>query len=113
LINGDASLNGANDGMMSWGEAQRQVYYSKLAGVVTPWRLGEYPARGVLLVESLKFKVLSPEGHDYLTKSNFESEKSIWARVLSMGVVGSATMTMAIVAAGAVALSLEIGKWKL
>jgi hypothetical protein len=96
-----------NDGMMDWREAERQVYYSKLAGLVTPWRLGEYPARGVLLVESLKFKVLSPEGHDYLTKSNFESEKSIWARVLSMGVVGSATMTMAIVLAGLVGIAFS------
>ena len=106
-----------NDGMsreqsslnepLTLNEAQRQVYYSKLAGVVTPWRLGEYPARGVLLVESLKFKVLSPEGHDYLTKSNFESEKSIWARVLSMGAVGSATMTIAIVMAGVVGIAFS------
>ena len=42
----------------------------------------------------------------------------IWPKVLSMGVVGSATMTFAIVLAGAGAialgaLSLEIGNWKL
>jgi hypothetical protein len=105
----DGMMECWNDGIsgLTFREAERQVYYSKLAGLVTPWRLGEYPARGVLLVESLKFKVLSPEGHDYLTKSNFESEKSIWARVLSMGVVGSATMTMAIVLAGLVGIAFS------
>ena len=36
---------------MSWHEAQRQVYYSKLAGLITPWRLGEYPARALLMNE--------------------------------------------------------------
>lgn len=61
---------------MSWSEAHRQVYYSKLAGLITPWRLGEYPARGLLM------------------------EKSQWGNVLSMGAVGSATMTAAIVIAG-------------
>ena len=65
-------------------EAQRQVYYSKLAGLITPWRLGEYPARGVLMSEG---------------------EPDVWSKVLSMGVVGSATMTAAIVLAGAVALA--------
>lgn len=103
-----------NDGMsreqsslnepLTLNEAQRQVYYSKLAGVVTPWRLGEYPARGVLLVESLKF--LSPPEND-LKVWKVESEKSIWARVLSMGVVGSATMTMAIVMAGVVGIAFS------
>ena len=74
---------------LTFKEAHRQVYYSKLAGIITPWRLGEYPARGLMM------------------------QQSEWGKVLSMGAVGSATMTMAIVAAGAVALSLEIGKWKL
>lgn len=80
-----------NAGMkeLTFKEAHRQVYYSKLAGIITPWRLGEYPARGLMM------------------------QQSEWGKVLSMGAVGSATMTMAIVAAGAVALSLEIGKWKL
>lgn len=80
-----------NEGMkeLTFKEAHRQVYYSKLAGIITPWRLGEYPARGLMM------------------------QQSEWGKVLSMGAVGSATMTMAIVAAGAVALSLEIGKWKL
>ena len=59
---------------MSWREAHRQVYYSKLAGVITPWRLGEYPARAVLRNE--------------------------WSQTLSMGAVGSATMTFAIILAG-------------
>ena len=52
LMNGDAALNGANDandGTMSFQEAQRQVYYSKLAGLITPWKLGEYPARALLM----------------------------------------------------------------
>lgn len=68
-------------------EAQRQVYYSKLAGLVTPWRLGEYPARALLMRRS-------PGGpHPPL------------ATVLSMGAVGSITMTAAIVFAGALALA--------
>lgn len=71
---------------MPFVEAQRQVYYSKLAGLITPWRLGEYPARGVLMSEG---------------------EPDIWSKVLSMGVVGSATMTAAIVLAGAVALAFS------
>ena len=94
LINGD---NDANDGMMNWREAHRQVYYSKLAGLITPWRLGEYPARGVLMSEGMK---------------ELKNEGDVWKKVLSMGAVGSATMTMAIVAIGAIALSLEIGDWK-
>lgn len=66
---------------MSWREAHRQVYYSKLAGLVTPWRLGEYPARALLRNE--------------------------WAQTLSMGAVGSATMTAAIVIAGVCGLASE------
>lgn len=71
---------------MSWREAHRQVYYSKLAGLITPWKLGEYPARAVLM-----------EGQSddvQCTRDN------VWSRVLSMGAVGSATMTMAIVIGG-------------
>ena len=83
---------------LSFGEAQRQVYYSKLAGLVTPWRLGEYPARGMLLVESLK---LNDE-----RSSNVESGKWM-TRVLSMGAVGSATMTAAIVLAGVLGLAFS------
>ena len=72
---------------MSWREAHMQVYYSKLAGLITPWRLGEYPARALLRNE--------------------------WPQTLSMGAVGSATMTMAIIAAGMTAMILEIGNWRL
>ena len=83
---------------LSFGEAQRQVYYSKLAGLITPWRLGEYPARGMLLVESLK---LNDE-----RSSNVENGK-LMTRVLSMGAVGSATMTAAIVLAGIIGLAFS------
>ena len=38
---------------IGWAEAHRQVYYSKLAGLITPWRLGEYPARGLLMQKTL------------------------------------------------------------
>ena len=75
---------------MSFSEAQRQVYYSKLAGLITPWRLGEYPARGILMNERV---------------SELGNER-IWPKVLSMGAVGSATMTVAIVATGLVSLEV-------
>ena len=77
--------------LMSFSEAHRQVYYSKLAGLITPWRLGEYPARGVLMKSQ---------------ESRVKSQESIWARVLSMGAVGSATMTFAIVLSGLVSLGV-------
>ena len=83
----DEGVNGLMDEGISWNEAHRQVYYSKLAGLITPWRLGEYPARALLRNE--------------------------WAQTLSMGAVGSATMTMAIIAAGMAAMILEIGNWRL
>jgi len=70
---------------MSWCEAHRQVYYSKLAGLITPWRFGEYPARALLQGE--------------------------WAQTLSMGAVGSATMTVAIVIAGVAAMIMDNGQW--
>lgn len=60
-------------------EAQRQVYYSKLAGLITPWRLGEYPARALLVPDQT-------------------------ARVLSLGAVGSATMTAAVILLGVTGL---------
>ena len=66
---------------ISFLDAQKQVYYSKLAGLITPWRLGEYPARGVLM-EVQRDQV--PGTKDSMTK------------VLAMGAVGSATMTAAI-----------------
>ena len=69
---------------MSWWEAHRQVYYSKLAGLITPWRLGEYPSRALLRNE--------------------------WKTTLSMGAVGSATMTAAIIATGLVAMIIDNGQ---
>ena len=83
-------------------EAQRQVYYSKLAGLITPWKLGEYPARALLM---------KSEGENELRNER------VWSRVLSIGVVGSATMTAAIIIAGVAAMmigdwSLVIGDWR-
>ena len=99
LWNGDATLNGANgevneltDERLTFREAQRQVYYSKLAGLITPWRLGEYPARGVLME---------------VQRDQVPGTKDIMPRVLAMGAVGSATMTAAIVIAGIVALAFS------
>lgn len=80
---------------MSWREAQRQVYYSKLAGLITPWRLGEYPARGLLMSEGV---------------NELKNEEDIWPKVLSMGAVGSATMTFAIILAGVPAIMAN-GEW--
>ena len=96
LMNDGNDANDGNDGMMSWREAQRQVYYSKLAGLITPWRLGEYPARGVLMSEK-------PTPNPSLKGRT----SNIWPRVLSMGVVGSATMTLAIVITGVVGLAFS------
>ena len=102
LWNGDATLNGANgeaneltDERLTFKEAHRQVYYSKLAGVITPWRLGEYPARGVLITNE---------------RMNELGSERIWPRVLAMGAVGSATMTLAIVLAGVPAIMAN-GEW--
>ena len=92
------SLN-ANRERMSFQEAQRQVYYSKLAGLVTPWRLGEYPARGLLLANPSP-TLPSREGERM-------HDEGVWAKVLSMGAVGSATMTAAIVLAGVAALAFS------
>ena len=76
---------------MSWSDAHRQVYYSKLAGLITPWRLGEYPARGMMMQDD------SESVHD----------DGIWGKVLSMGAVGSATMTAAIVLAGVAGIAFS------
>ena len=78
---------------MSWHDAHYQVYYSKLAGLITPWRLGEYPARALLMSES-------PITNDQSPITN----RDLWSRVLSMGAVGSATMTAAILIAGIIGL---------
>jgi len=87
---------------MSWREAHRQVYYSKLAGLITPWRLGEYPARGVLMCKS-----------STINHQSSITNRDLWSRVLSMGAVGSATMTFAIILAGLVAMIMANGKWKM
>lgn len=76
---------------MSWAEAHRQVYSSKLAGLITPWRLGEYPARGMMEMQ----------------RENDQSTKDVMAKVLSMGAVGSATMTAAIVLAGVAGIAFS------
>ena len=82
--------DGVRDARMTLGEAQRQVYYSKLAGLVTPWRLGEYPARAVLMKDTT-------DG----------GTGSIMPKVLTLGAVGSATMTAAIIIAGVLALAFS------
>ena len=84
--------DGVRDGRMTLREAQRQVYYSKLAGLITPWRLGEYPARAVLMTDS--------PSHD-------GNSGSVMPKVLSLGAVGSATMTAAIIIAGVIALAFS------
>lgn len=80
---------------IGWAEAHRQVYYSKLAGLITPWRLGEYPARGLLMQKNS----LSLEKEQV-------SSKTLWTKVLTMGAVGSATMTIAIVIGGLIGLAV-------
>ena len=97
---------------LTFREAQRQVYYSKLAGLITPWRLGEYPSRAILMAQEMHNSQCT------IHNASESKESSVWPQVLSMGAVGSATMTFAIVLAGAGAialgaLSLEIGNWKL
>ena len=94
---------------MSWREANRQVYYSKLAGLITPWRLGEYPARGLLMEQSeisnlhTAKQIVRPEED----KNSEISKDSLWTTVLSMGAVGSATMTAAIILAGCVGIAFS------
>ena len=100
-----------NEGI-SFREAQRQVYYSKLAGLITPWRLGEYPSRAILMAQEMHNSQCT------IQNASESKDSSVWPQVLSMGAVGSATMTFAIILAGAGAialgaLSLEIGNWKL
>ena len=85
-------VTGYGNERLTFKEAQRQVYYSKLAGLITPWRLGEYPARGVLME---------------VQRDQVPGTKDIMPRVLAMGAVGSATMTASIVIAGVVALAFS------
>ena len=84
-------------------EAQRQVYYSKLAGLITPWRLGEYPARALLFTKSQSPTTRS----DLRREGHFTNPQSPLPTILSMGAVGSATMTAAIVVSGLVALTFS------
>ena len=90
-----------NEGVseLTFKEAQRQVYYSKLAGLITPWRLGEYPARGLMMNDEMS--AAEP------------LNGALWAKVLAMGAVGSATMTIAIVIAGimGIACSPSVFEW--
>ena len=86
---------------ISWKEAHRQVYYSKLAGLITPWRLGEYPSRGLLMAREMD------NGQWTMDNGERNPEGALWAKVLSMGAVGSATMTAAIVLAGIVGIAFS------
>ena len=91
---------------LTFREAQRQVYYSKLAGLITPWRLGEYPSRAILMAQEIH--------NSQFTMHNASESKdsSVWPQVLSMGAVGSATMTFAIVLAGARwCCDVAVGGW--
>ena len=98
-----------NEGMkeLTFKEAHRQVYYSKLAGIITPWRLGEYPARGVLMNDEMSAAEPLNE------RPQGELNGALWAKVLAMGAVGSATMTIAIVIGGMVgiACSPSVFEW--
>ena len=111
---------------LTFREAQRQVYYSKLAGLITPWRLGEYPSRAILMAQEMHNSQFTIHNAQFtihnsqctIQNASESKDSSVWPQVLSMGAVGSATMTFAIVLAGAGAialgaLSLEIGNWKL
>lgn len=89
----NAETTASNDTMIDWHEAHKQVYYSKLAGLITPWRLGEYPSRALLMARDDERLGVSGE--------------RVWPRVLSMGAVGSVTMTAAIVIAGVVGLAFS------
>ena len=91
-------LKGTGENTLSLKEAQRQVYYSKLAGLITPWRLGEYPARALLIEQDKPTADSSLKGRE---------QNSVIAKVLSMGAVGSATMTLAIVIAGVAGLAFS------
>lgn len=93
-------VNELTNERLSFKEAQRQVYYSKLAGLITPWRLGEYPARGVILVESLEFRV---------ARSRLVDSRQLMAKVIAMGAIGSATMTTVIIVCGVIAMITDLG----
>ena len=85
---------------MTWKEAQRQVYYSKLAGLITPWRLGEYPSRALLIAREMDNGQWTMDNGLTDERMSGLTNKGLWTKVLSMGAVGSVTMTMAIVSVG-------------
>jgi hypothetical protein len=89
LMNGESKVESQESRVesISWREAHRQVYYSKLAGLITPWRIGEYPARALMQGE--------------------------WRKTLSMGAVGSATMTAVIIVAGLAAWIITDFRFKI
>ena len=89
---------------LTFREAQRQVYYSKLAGLITPWRLGEYPSRAILMAQEMHNSQCT------IQNASESKESAVWAKVLGMGAVGSATMTFAIVLAGVPAIMAN-GEW--
>lgn len=79
---------------MPFREMRRQVYYGKMAGMLTPWKLGDYPARALLISDG------SQESGD-------KSQDSRVKEALAMGVVGSATMTLAIVLGGMIGIAFS------
>ena len=98
---------------LSFREAQRQVYYSKLAGLITPWKLGEYPSRAILMAQEMHNSQFSSQKGTIICRQIFtmhnasDRQESIWPKVLSMGAVGSTTMTAAIIASGLVAMATD------
>lgn len=120
LMNSQFSALEGNDHLihyLSFREAQRQVYYSKLAGLITPWKLGEYPSRAILMAQEMHNSQFSSLKGTIICRQIFtmhnasDRRESIWPKVLSMGAVGSATMTTAIIIAGVAAMM--IGDWSL
>ena len=109
LMNGQWTMDNGQ-WTMPFAEAHRQVYYSKLAGLITPWRLGEYPSRALLMAREMD-NGLGTMDNGERTMVNGEwrmdNDKALWAKVLSMGAVGSATMTAAIVLAGLVGIAFS------
>ena len=62
---------------MSMKEAQDQVYYAMIAGFLTPYRVGDFPSRVLLM-----------------------RDKSNWLTAIGMGLVGSFALTMVIIILG-------------
>ncbi|MGM9838312.1 MAG: lysylphosphatidylglycerol synthase transmembrane domain-containing protein [Paludibacteraceae bacterium] len=62
---------------MSMREAQEQVYYGMIAGFLTPYRVGDFPSRALLM-----------------------RNRSNWLAAVGMGLVGSFALTMVIIILG-------------